>query len=178
MQTNLCISTAILITLALGATVQRQLYSFLKTRNKRLVNKIILSNVLVQNINYPIILCYILLAIWIQNLSYYISDYGCYGFSIILKFSGLFDRSVSFFINLSRYICIVHDETLKKHNVHPKVSLLYGSYNKMPKIHQIKEHTFSFHLRLHYGLWQLVEFQAAYTKLVQKIWISFGNRRQ
>ena len=92
LQTNLCISTAILITLALGATVQRQLYSFLKTRNKRLVNKIILSNVLVQNITYPIILCNILLTIWIQNLSYYISDYGCYGFSIILKFSGLFDR--------------------------------------------------------------------------------------
>ena len=142
LQTSLCISTAIVIILALGTTVQRQLFSFLKTRNKRLVNKIILSNVFVQNITYPIILCYILLAIWIQNLSYYVSDYGCYGLSIILKFSGLFDRSVSFFINLFRYICIVHDEILKKHNIHPKVSLLNGSYNKMPKIHQIKEHTF------------------------------------
>lgn len=142
LRTNLCLSTTILIILGFGTIVQKQLYSFLKTRNKRLVNKIILSNVLVQNITYPIILCYILLAIWIQNLSYYISDYGCYGLSIILKFSGLFDRSVSFFINLFRYICIVHDEILKKHNIHPKVSLLNGSYNKMPKIHQIKEHTF------------------------------------
>ena len=124
LKTNLCISTAILIILALGTTVQKKLYSFLKTRNKRLVNKIILTNVLVQNIIYPIILCYHLLAIWVQNLSYYISDYGCYGLSLILQFSGLFDRSVSFFINLFRYICIVHDESLKKYDIHPKVSLL------------------------------------------------------
>ena len=142
LKTNLCISTTIVIILALGTTVQRQLYSFLKTRNKRLVNKIILSNVLVQNITYPIILCDILLAICIQNLIYYISDCGCYGFSIIMMFSGLFDRSVPFFINLFRYICIVHDETLKKHDNHPKVSLCYGSYKKIQKIHQIKEHTF------------------------------------
>ena len=125
LKTNLCISTAILIILALGTTIQKQLYSFLKTRNKRLVNKIILPNVLVQNITYPIILCYILLAIWVQNLSYYIGDFGCYGFSIILQFSGLFDRSVSFFVNLFRYICIVHDESLKKYDIHPKVSSLH-----------------------------------------------------
>ena len=123
LKTTLCISTAILIILALGTTIQKQLYSFLKTKNKRLVNKIILPNVLLQNITYPIILCYLLLAIWVQDPSYYISDYGCYGFSIILQFSGLFVRLVSFFINLFRYICIVHDESLKKYDIHPKVSL-------------------------------------------------------
>ena len=124
LKTNLCMSTAILIILALGTTIQKQLYLFLKTRKKRLVNRIIMPNVLVQNITYPIILCYIFLAIWVQNLSYYISDYGCYGFHIILLFSCLFDRSVSFFINLFRYICILHDESLKKYNIHPKVSFL------------------------------------------------------
>ena len=123
LKTTLCISTAIVIILALGTTIQKQLYSFLKTKNKRLVNRIILPNVLLQNITYPIILCYILLAIWVQDPRYYISDYGCYGFSIILQFSGLFDRSVSFFVNLFRYICIVHDESLKKYDIHPKVSL-------------------------------------------------------
>ena len=123
LKTNVCISTTIVIILALGTTVQLQLYSFLKTRNKRLVNKIILSNVLVQNITYSTILCYLLLLIWVQDPSYYISDYGCYGFSIILQFSGFFDRSVSFFVNLFRYICIVHDESLKKYDIHPKVSL-------------------------------------------------------
>ena len=124
LRTNLCLSTTILIILAFGTIVQKQLYSFLKTRNKRLVNKIILLNVLIQNIIYPIILCYHLLAIWVQDLSYYISDYGCFALSLILQFSGLFDRSVSFFINLFRYICIVHDEYLKKYDIHPKVSLL------------------------------------------------------
>ena len=123
LKTTLCISTAILIILALGTTIQKQLYSFLKTRNKRLVNRIILPNVLVQNIIYPIMLCYLLLLIWIQNLSNYISDYGCYGFFIIMQFSGLFDKSVYFFVNLFRYICIVHDESLKKYDIHPKVSL-------------------------------------------------------
>ena len=123
LRTNLCLSTTILIILAFGTIVQKQLYSFLKTRNKRLVNKIILLNVLIQNIIYPIILCYHLLAIWVQDLSYYISDYGCFALSLILQFSGLFDRSVSFFINLFRYICIVHDDYLKKHDIHPKVSL-------------------------------------------------------
>ena len=73
LKTTLCISTATLIILALGTTIQKQLYSFLKTRNKRLVNRIILPNVLLHNITYPIILCYLLFAIWVQNPSYYIT---------------------------------------------------------------------------------------------------------
>ena len=121
LQTNLCISTAILITLALGATVQRQLYSFLKTRNKRHINRIIIFNSVVQNITIPIVLCYFLIAIWIKNPSHFISVYGCHGINFVVGFSLIFDRSTSFSINLYRYICILHDTQLKMYNIHPKV---------------------------------------------------------
>ena len=121
LQTNLCISTAILITLALGATVQRQLYSFLKTRNKRHINRIIIFNSVVQNITSPIVLCYFLIATWIKNPSQFISDYGCHGINFVAGFSLIFDRSTSISINLYRYICILHDTQLKMYNIHPKV---------------------------------------------------------
>ena len=114
-------SVAILFILTLGLMVQKQLYSFLKSRNKRHVNKIIISNFIVQNITIPIVLSYFLLSIWISNPSQYISDYGCNGIGIVTEFILIFDRSTSFFINLFCYICILHDAQLKKYNIHPKV---------------------------------------------------------
>ena len=47
---QIIISVAILFILGLGLMVQKQLHSFLKTRNKRHVNKIIIFNSIVQNI--------------------------------------------------------------------------------------------------------------------------------
>ena len=124
LRTNLCLSTTILIILAFGTIVQKQLYSFLKTRNKRHVNKIIIFNFIVQNITIPIVLCYFLFGVWIRNPSQYISDYGCHGISLVTHFMFIFDRSTSFFINLFRYICILHDTQLKKYDIHPKVKYI------------------------------------------------------
>ena len=111
----------ILFILSLGLLVQKQLYSFLRTRNKRHINRIIIFNSVVQNITIPIVLCYFLIAIWIKNPSHFISDYGCYGITFVAQFSLIFDRSTSFSINLYRYICILHDTQLKMYNIHPKV---------------------------------------------------------
>ena len=118
---QIMVSVVILFILVLGLLVQKQLYSFLKTRNKRHVNRIIISNCIVQNITIPIVLCYFLFYVWIGNPSLYIGDYGCYGISLVTEFVVFFDRSASFFINLFRYICILHDAQLKKYNIHPKV---------------------------------------------------------
>ena len=115
-------SVAILIILALGISVQNKLYSFLKSRDERPVNKIIFSNVNVQNITSPILLIYFLATIWTEDLSYYISDYGCYGIHLMFLFNIILDRSMSSSVNFFRYICIVHDDILQKHNIHPKAS--------------------------------------------------------
>ena len=121
---QIMVSVAILFILTLGLMVQKQLYSFLKTRNKRHVNKIIIFNFIVQNITIPIVLCYFLFRVWISNPSQYISDYGCHGISLVTQFMFIFDRSTSFFINLFRYICILHDTQLKKYDIHPKVKYI------------------------------------------------------
>ena len=131
---KICCTAAILVILALGITVQKQLHSFLKSRSKRFVDKIILLNFYVQNVTNPPLLFYLILGIWMGNPSKYISEIGCDIFSIILQFNFLLDRSTSFFINLFRYICIVHDDFLKNFNIHPKVSknsiyLLVGNVN-------------------------------------------------
>ena len=118
---QIILSVAILFILGLGLMVQKQLYSFLKTRNKRHVNRIIIFNYIVQNITIPTILSYFLFGVWIKNPSQYISDYGCYGIGFVTEFMFIFDRSTSFFINLFRYICILHDAQLKKYDIHPKV---------------------------------------------------------
>ena len=118
---QIIMSVAILFILGLGLMVQKQLYSFLKTRNKRHVNRIIIFNYIVQNITIPIILSYFLFGVWIKNPSQYISDYGCHGISLLTQFALIFDRSTSFSINLFRYICILHDAQLKKYDIYPKV---------------------------------------------------------
>ena len=128
---QIVLSAVILFILALGLMVQNQLYSFLKTRNRRHVNKIIIFNFIIQNITIPIILCYFFFAIWIRNPSQYISDYGCYGIGFVTEFMFIFDRSTSFFINLFRYICILHDAQLKKYDIHPKVKYKLGLFGML-----------------------------------------------
>ena len=123
---QIIISLAILFILGLGLMVQKQLYSFLKTRNKRHVNKIIFFYYIVQNITFPIILLYFLFGIWIKNPSQYIGDYGCHGINLLTQFTLIFDRSTSFSINLFRYICILHDAQLNKYDIHPKVKYNVG----------------------------------------------------
>ena len=123
---QIIMSVAILFILGLGLMVQKQLYSFLKTRNKRHVNKIIIFNYIVQNITIPIILSYFLFGVWINNPSQYISDYGCHGINVVTQFTLIFDRSTSFSINLFRYICILHDAQLNKYAIHPKVKYNFG----------------------------------------------------
>ena len=119
-------SSAILIMLAVGFIIQKKLYIFLKNRSKRFINKIILTNFYIQNITTPILLCYFLLRLWTYNPSQYISKDGCYVISFILQYNLMIDRSTSLFINLFRYICIVHDDFLKKFDIHPKVSTSYS----------------------------------------------------
>ena len=121
-QTKIGLSIVIFLILGFGIITQKQLISFLKSKNKRLINKIIYVNICLKNILVPPILFFWILTIWIHNPSQYIGgNYGCYVmmFAIIICVS--FDRTHSFFTNLFRYICIVQDERLKKYNILPKV---------------------------------------------------------
>ena len=93
---QIILSVAILFILGLGLMVQKQLYSFLKSRSKRHVNRIIISNYIINNIVIPIILLYFVFGIWIKNPSQYIGDYGCHGISLLTQFILIFDRSTSF----------------------------------------------------------------------------------
>ena len=124
---QIILSVAILFILGLGLMVQKQLYSFLKSRSKRHVNRIIISNYIITNIVIPIILLYFVFGIWIKNPSQYIGDYGCHGISLLTQFILIFDRSTSFSINMFRYICILHDAQLNKHNIHPKVKYTHNN---------------------------------------------------
>ena len=112
----------VLLILGFGTVVQKQLISFLKSRSKRLVNKIIYLNLIQQNIMTLPTLFYMLFSLWIENPGEYISSYGCYGMFYIMSFGVILDRVHSFFINMFRYICIVQDEFLKKFCIQPKVS--------------------------------------------------------
>ena len=124
---QIILSVAILFILGLGLMVQKQLYSFLKSRSKRHVNRIIISNYIITNIVIPIILLYFVFGIWIKNPSQYIGDYGCHGISLLTQFILIFDRSTSFSINMFRYICILHDAQLNKYKIHPKVKYTHNN---------------------------------------------------
>ena len=112
-----------LLILGFGSVVQKQLISFLQSRSKRLVNKLIYLHLIQQNVITPPILCYMVFSFWIENPSEYISSYGCYGMFYIMFYKVILDRTHSFFINMFRYICIVQNELLKKFCIQPKVSL-------------------------------------------------------
>ena len=113
----------VLLILGFGIVVQKQLISFLQSRSKRLVNKLIYLNLIQLNVITPIILCYMLFSFWIENPGEYISSYGCYGMFYIMSFGVILDRAHSFFINMFRYICIVQDKFSKKFCIQPKVIL-------------------------------------------------------
>ena len=119
-------SIFIVLILGFGIIVQRQLISFLKCNQKRFVNQIIYTNLILQNIFYPPLLFITLFDLWEYNLDQYIGLWGCYGYVVI--YAGLFivnyDRAHSLFINLFRYICIVKEESLRENHILPEVSLI------------------------------------------------------
>ena len=118
----------VLFVLGIGLFVQKQIYLFLKTKNERLVNKIIFSQLIVSNICFPIWLIQIVLLICINDLSQYITDCGCYMINYLLNFNVTFMLAHSFYTNLFRYICIVHDDDLITFGISPKVRTLKKSY--------------------------------------------------
>ena len=97
-------SIFIVLILGFGIIVQRQLISFLKCNQKRFVNQIIYTNLILQNIFYPPQLCYYLLDIWGFSLGQYVGFLGVYG----LIYTGLFiinyDHAHSLLINFFCYI--------------------------------------------------------------------------
>ena len=121
-QTKIGLSIVIFLILGFGIITQKQLISFLKSKNKRLINKIIYVNICLKNILIPPILFFSILTLWIHNPSQYIGGkIGCYVMMFAINICVSFDRTHSFFTNLFRYICIVQDERLKKYNILPKV---------------------------------------------------------
>ena len=120
---KISLSIAFSLILAFGIVIQRQLISYLKSKNKRLINKIIYVNLILKNILVPPIIFFSILAIWIHNKSQFIGGkYGCHVIMFAINICISIDRSHSFFTNMFCYICIVQDEKLKKYNIQPKVS--------------------------------------------------------
>ena len=121
-QSQIVLSIVISFILVLGIIVQKKLISFFWSKSRRWVDKIIYANLISQNILTPLILGYFLFAVWNQYPGQYIGKYGCFGIYYLLIFNSIMERSHSFFINLFRYICIVHGDILKKFSIQPKVS--------------------------------------------------------
>ena len=122
-QIKIGFSVAISLILGFGILTHRQLISFLKSKNKRLINKI---NLILKNILVPPILFFSILAIWIHNPSQFIGGkFGCYVIMFAINICISIDRSHSFFTNMFRYICIVQDDKLKKYNIQPRVSYYF-----------------------------------------------------
>ena len=128
--TKIGFSIFIVLILGFGIIVQRQLISFLKSNQKRFVNQIIYSNLILQNIFYPPLLCYNFILIWGFNMGRHVSLLGAYGSIYAGLFIINYDRAHSLFINFFRYICIVKEESLRENHILPKVSLIL----KFPKI--------------------------------------------
>ena len=131
--TKIGFSIFIVSILGFGFIVQRQLISFLKCNRKRYVNQIISNNLILQNIFYPLQLCYYLIDVWGFNPGQCVGIWVVYG----LIYTGLFivnyDRAHSLFINFFRYICIVKEESLRENHILPKVSLPNYTKNKFLK---------------------------------------------
>ena len=128
--TKIGFSIFIVLILGFGIIVQRQLISFLKCNQKRFVNQIIYSNLILQNIFYPPQLCYYFIDIWGFNMGQHVGFLGVYGLIYAGVFIVHYDRAHSLFINFFRYICIVKEESLRENHILPKVSLIL----KFPKI--------------------------------------------
>ena len=108
--------------LGFGIIVQKQLILFLKYKKKRPVNQIIYKNLIVQNIVIPPVLCCSLAMTWNYYPGQYFGEFACYGFNSVRTFIFNHDRSLSLFLNIFRYICIVKEESLRTNGVLPKVS--------------------------------------------------------
>ena len=135
---KISLSVAFSLILAFGVVTQRQLISYLKSKNKRLINKIIYVNLILKNILVPPIIFFSILAIWIHNKSQFIGGkYGCYVIMFAINICISIDRSHSFFTNMFRYICIVQDEKLKKYNIQPKVSYCQGFIHNSRSNHMV-----------------------------------------
>ena len=68
---NIIISVIVIITLGICILVQKQIFVFLKRKNERLVNKILISNEIVSIICFPIWLISILAFNWTNDLRDY-----------------------------------------------------------------------------------------------------------
>ena len=122
-QTKIGLSIIISLILRFGFVIQMQLISFLRSKNKRLMNKIIYINLILKNMLVPPVILYFSLYIWTHDTSQFIGGvYGCYVAMFWFNICFSLDRSHSFFTNMFRYICIVQNERLKKYNIQPKVS--------------------------------------------------------
>ena len=122
-RTKIGLSIIISLILGFGIVTQKQLISFLRSKNKRLMNKIIYINIILKNMLVPPVILYFVLYIWTHDTSQFIGGvYGCYVIMFAFNICFSLDRSHSFFTNMFRYICIVQNERLKKYNIQPKVS--------------------------------------------------------
>ena len=92
-------SIFIVLILGFGIIVQRQLISFLECNRKRYVNQIIFNNLILQDIFYPLQLCYYLIDVWGFNPGQHVGFLVVYGLIYAGHFIINYDRAHSLFIN-------------------------------------------------------------------------------
>ena len=65
---------------------------------------------------------YLSLVYWIYPLNDYVGDTGCYLIIYVRDIGNFIIQLHSFFVAAFRYVCLFHDNFLKKFNLSPKVS--------------------------------------------------------
>ena len=71
----------------------------------------------------PIILFMPTIKNFVYPLKDYTGEFFCYAFHIFEYYAVFVSQYHSFFLNLFRYICLIHDEVLLKNEISVKVSI-------------------------------------------------------
>ena len=111
---KLCFSVFAFVIIVSGYLVHQRVHTFLKRQVGRHINRIISCQVSISGIVSPVFICFLCGLQWTRDLSYFITDEGCYIGYFIARFIGCYVLSHSFFISLFRYICMVHPEKTRQ----------------------------------------------------------------
>ena len=111
---KLCFSVFAFVIIVSGYLVHQRVHTFLKRQVGRHINRIISCQVFISGIVSPIFICFLCGLQWTRDLSYFITDEGCYIGYFIKSLIGCYILSHSFFISLFRYICMLHPEKTRQ----------------------------------------------------------------
>ena len=120
---KIALSLAYVGNLITGLLTHYKLYCFLEKLSQRTINKILSFDSVIRSAIFPLAIVMQVLFLWFENeTNQILGDWGCYFFAYQIFALIVFLQSQSFFMALFRYICVAHEDKLRKWHLTPKVS--------------------------------------------------------